>query len=519
MRVLLSVGCDPRLQNTFNDTPLNLAEKLKLKEIRSLLVASLGLKDHGGEKEEPNLLGNPQPSFQSSYPNMAKVRVIRAALLRNSPNWDISKLYFTLSHKLDQKQKIHYSGEGYCLPQKVFYQHYFQRIASHVGMAFDPNLLLLSAVQDKDIELVKYLVEKQHINPTEEYQCPTVLLESSMANAVRQTQEMFGLDERKKKKRSRTKKSVLDKTFMITKELERENYEMVALRYHGKSPLQVAIDCGWQQLISYLQSHAGGVSSSSEGLDFDIFGKKDSRETPRLVESTDSLSKVDGIGEFEGIQDQIQNVVFEPKQPTFDKPLSLRAAFLDNSEIFLISVNQIIYREVVIEIRQFSETSPDPRDRFVGRAIVKLDFSGNDTKLYQVAVMHPDGPIGELFVSVSFSAMRDEDTFKKVADDYIAFDPSRSLKKMKKATQTKKIAKARAQLGAKPRFPIMIIPGLASSSLEVFSISFIFYWRMEGLESNRYWREFSQISLLIKTIGFLHRGKRVAKRACVGGSF
>ncbi len=60
----------------------------------------------------------------------------------------------------------------------------------------------------------------------------------------------------------------------------------------------------------------------------------------------------------------------------------------------------------------------------------------------------------------------DRDQLNKIFDKYTPFDRLADVNMIKKFTKQRSIGLAKVELGYRPKYPVIIIPGLASSALE-----------------------------------------------------
>mmetsp|Transcript_19419 Transcript_19419/g.54554 ORF Transcript_19419/g.54554 Transcript_19419/m.54554 type:complete len:1295 (+) Transcript_19419:74-3958(+) len=83
-------------------------------------------------------------------------------------------------------------------------------------------------------------------------------------------------------------------------------------------------------------------------------------------------------------------------------------------------------------------------------------------------ITNMDGKTGSVTVSAQYNIASAEDVIK-VNKSYSSIDIMRNVKAAKKYTSTKRIGLAKAALGYRPKYPIIIVPGLASSALEAWT--------------------------------------------------
>ena len=77
-----------------------------------------------------------------------------------------------------------------------------------------------------------------------------------------------------------------------------------------------------------------------------------------------------------------------------------------------------------------------------------------------------EGISGNIFLSLKYYEY-DTPELEGIMNDYEVFDPLNTVKLMLHRANTKSIGKALKIVGYKPKYPVIIVPGLASSALEV----------------------------------------------------
>eukprot|EP00211_Chloroparvula_japonica_P000658 CAMPEP_0119157688 /NCGR_PEP_ID=MMETSP1310-20130426/52882_1 /TAXON_ID=464262 /ORGANISM="Genus nov. species nov., Strain RCC2339" /LENGTH=1683 /DNA_ID=CAMNT_0007150307 /DNA_START=39 /DNA_END=5090 /DNA_ORIENTATION=+ len=122
------------------------------------------------------------------------------------------------------------------------------------------------------------------------------------------------------------------------------------------------------------------------------------------------------------------------------------------------------FRDVEIEVfdasGDTSQASPLGTGHFVARET-------NDAQNQQVTIMSSEGRKGYVDIVVTFQTV-DSAIRKGVMQSYTERDVKKAVKSMKKQSGEKRIGRAMASMGFKANFPIIIVPGLASSALEAW---------------------------------------------------
>ena len=78
-----------------------------------------------------------------------------------------------------------------------------------------------------------------------------------------------------------------------------------------------------------------------------------------------------------------------------------------------------------------------------------------------------EGISGNIFLSLKYYEY-DTPELEGIMNDYEVFDPLNTVKLMLHRANTKSIGKALKIVGYKPKYPVIIVPGLASSALEAW---------------------------------------------------
>ena len=100
-----------------------------------------------------------------------------------------------------------------------------------------------------------------------------------------------------------------------------------------------------------------------------------------------------------------------------------------------------------------------------GRASLILDPRLDD-HVETVQLHDAEGFAGLLEIRIQYTCVPDAGIAPLLKNQYNKFDPKDETREMLKALNMKSVGKAKAALGYKPKYPIMIIPGFASSALE-----------------------------------------------------
>jgi ankyrin repeat protein/pimeloyl-ACP methyl ester carboxylesterase len=181
-----------------------------------------------------------------------------------------------------------------------------------------------------------------------------------------------------------------------------------------------------------------------------------------ILEYFDNLKVKSGAKDTKKLN--LDYLVFNPTHKTLPTPPTVAAEF-EMTNYLLLKKSNVFFREVQITVYVHNPKIPSELHHLIGRATLLLDFA-TPHRTYLLTLSNPDGPVGELEVSLNFHEMSDEFLFK-LELEYYPIDPFEETKKIKKAGGCKKIGDARWALGTRPKFPILIVPGLASSALEV----------------------------------------------------
>jgi len=150
--------------------------------------------------------------------------------------------------------------------------------------------------------------------------------------------------------------------------------------------------------------------------------------------------------------------ILETLNPTWDT---------ETSRFYLvIRRNGVYYRNVSVAVWDWDDVESSGQvgvDDLIGRANITLDPRRGDCE--QVVSLHDaEGFAGSLYVTIQFVSIPDTDSLLK--EQYKKHNPLEETRALLKSLDLKSVGKAKAQLGYQPKYPIMIIPGFASSALE-----------------------------------------------------
>jgi len=136
---------------------------------------------------------------------------------------------------------------------------------------------------------------------------------------------------------------------------------------------------------------------------------------------------------------------------------------------FVIKQDNVYYRDVLVDIYDWDQ--PDETadavaqvDDFMGRATVLLDPRTKQQTL-TVEVADQNGKAGYIEIELTYAEMGVADLTATVQDSYKPFDVLEEVNAMLSNTGSKSVGLAKRALGYKPKYPVMIVPGLASSAL------------------------------------------------------
>uniref|UniRef100_A0A7S4K8A7 Phospholipid:diacylglycerol acyltransferase n=1 Tax=Paramoeba aestuarina TaxID=180227 RepID=A0A7S4K8A7_9EUKA len=103
----------------------------------------------------------------------------------------------------------------------------------------------------------------------------------------------------------------------------------------------------------------------------------------------------------------------------------------------------------------------------LGLANFMVEGSEKATRDHKVPLVGLSGKIGDLYFSVSFETVESENK-RTLMDEYTHYDVMEQVRTVKKKSGEKRLGRAMSILGYKPYYPIVIVPGLASSALEAW---------------------------------------------------
>ena len=95
--------------------------------------------------------------------------------------------------------------------------------------------------------------------------------------------------------------------------------------------------------------------------------------------------------------------------------------------------------------------------------------------------MHPNGCVGEVVVKLHFQRTgkgggEGGEEGGGGEEGYVGVDVMEGVKRIKKAGGKKKIGRARGELGARPEWPIVIVPGFGCTALEAYKTREVWWW-------------------------------------------
>lgn len=137
---------------------------------------------------------------------------------------------------------------------------------------------------------------------------------------------------------------------------------------------------------------------------------------------------------------------------------------------FAIKQENVYYRDVLIDIYDWDQPDQDAGsavaqiDDFMGRASVLLDPRTKSQKV-TVEVADQNGKAGFLEIELTYMELVVDEMTSTVTDSYKPFDVLEEVNAMLSNTGSKSVGMAKRALGYKPKYPVMIVPGLASSAL------------------------------------------------------
>jgi hypothetical protein len=138
----------------------------------------------------------------------------------------------------------------------------------------------------------------------------------------------------------------------------------------------------------------------------------------------------------------------------------------ENESVFSIKKHQNLYRKFTISVFHATPHTPTDLHPLIGRAVFSLNLLHPRRQLV-APLSNPDGQIGEVMMNVEYHTLS-HPTIERIEFDYTAIDALEAIKRLKKHTAQKNARKTFGVCGYLPRFPIVIIPGMASSALEVY---------------------------------------------------
>jgi hypothetical protein len=159
-----------------------------------------------------------------------------------------------------------------------------------------------------------------------------------------------------------------------------------------------------------------------------------------------------------------KRLIFNPVRHPFQISSTWMAQW-SSSSFFLFKKNNVIFREATISLYSCDTSLTTATPNLIGRSLITLDSTARN-HTYILTLLHPDGAVGEVEIHIRFKEVSD-DKAALAETGYRSIDPFEEVKRIKRESGCKGgIGKARALLGARPKYPVLIIPGLASSALE-----------------------------------------------------
>eukprot|EP00339_Tiarina_fusa_P000423 CAMPEP_0117012128 /NCGR_PEP_ID=MMETSP0472-20121206/10276_1 /TAXON_ID=693140 ORGANISM="Tiarina fusus, Strain LIS" /NCGR_SAMPLE_ID=MMETSP0472 /ASSEMBLY_ACC=CAM_ASM_000603 /LENGTH=1021 /DNA_ID=CAMNT_0004715123 /DNA_START=120 /DNA_END=3184 /DNA_ORIENTATION=- len=146
--------------------------------------------------------------------------------------------------------------------------------------------------------------------------------------------------------------------------------------------------------------------------------------------------------------------VRETLEPTWDQVFA-----------FVISQDNAVYRNVSISVYDWDDPAENKTDDLIGRGAIVLDTRQKEQKI-TLALQDAAGPAGFVEIEIKFVKKKDSDIPKLLQNNYVKFDSKEATRELLKTSNQKSVGKAKAALGFVPKYPVMIIPGFASSALE-----------------------------------------------------
>lgn len=102
-----------------------------------------------------------------------------------------------------------------------------------------------------------------------------------------------------------------------------------------------------------------------------------------------------------------------------------------------------------------------------GSALLVLDPRDTTTNVC-LEIRDQEGKTGSIHLSVQFKQVSSAEIKQLVNENYETYSASAAIKNMLKSFDTQSVGDALASAGFVPYYPIMIVPGLASSALEAW---------------------------------------------------
>ena len=142
----------------------------------------------------------------------------------------------------------------------------------------------------------------------------------------------------------------------------------------------------------------------------------------------------------------------------------------EDSEVFVFRRGGRFHRELRIEVVRTGsgggiDSSSGALHLASGTLVLDHSLDGR-LQEKRVTLNTPHGVIGTALFSLSFTELPASDLNRMYASNYQLFDPLLDVHSLKKNTGMKSVAAAKLALGMRPKYPVLIFPGLASSALE-----------------------------------------------------
>jgi len=108
------------------------------------------------------------------------------------------------------------------------------------------------------------------------------------------------------------------------------------------------------------------------------------------------------------------------------------------------------------------------KHHFIGQAELSIFYSTSEKSVALVVpIQNTDGEVGSVDVELSFLAVPSKDR-KKYLGLYKDYDPFEQMEQERKQAGLKRTGLLKAKLGYVPKYPILLVPGMASTALEVW---------------------------------------------------